>query len=65
MEVAASVMGLLSVAAKVAILVNTISDRYRDAPSLLRNIDIEIKDFRFIIRKLKPLAVGLTPLDAE
>lgn len=65
MEVAASVVGLLSVAAKVAIVVNTISDRYSDAPSLLRTINIEINDFRFIIGKLKPLAVGLIPLDQE
>lgn len=65
MEVAVSVVGLLSVATKVATGVNTLSDRYRDAPSLLRTIDIEIKDFRFIIGKLKLLALGLTTVDEE
>lgn len=54
MEVAASLVGLLAVGAKIGMTLHEFVSNCADAPTIAQTISDEIRDFRFALSKLQP-----------
>lgn len=63
MDVAASVVGLLSAGAQITILLQQLIQGTVNAPGFARTIEYEMHDFSFVLSKLQHIVLGSTPLN--
>lgn len=61
MEVAASVVGLLTAGAQITLILQSFIESAINAPALARRIHHEVHEFEIILSKLQPIVLG--PLD--
>lgn len=62
MEAAASIVGLLAIAAKVGLALENFVSNCIDAPLIAQTICDEVRDFRFALSKLQPYVDRTTPI---